>query len=170
MQVPITIQARKYGDRPHYEWSTTLLERTDSHIFVLAHYGRKLKHFTKGKTFTVENWTIECFPFDAWFTVSADIVDGQITQYYCNISEPARMEGDTVTFINLDIDLVCKRGKWEVVDEDEFELHSAQFGYPPALIAKVRQELANLQQRIERSQFPFDGSIECFISHIPSQV
>ncbi|SEN14408.1 DUF402 domain-containing protein [Paenibacillus sp. OV219] len=167
LSASVTIQARKYGDRPHYEWRTTLLERTDSHIFVLGHYGRKLKHFTKGKTFIVENWTIECFPFDFWFTVSADVINGKIAQYYCNISEPARMEGCMVTFVDLDIDLIYKRGKWEIVDEDEFVSHAAKFEYPPELIARVRQEVERLQERIALRQFPFDGSIERFIPCIP---
>lgn len=167
LSTSITVQARKFGDRPHYEWRTTRLEQTDSHIFVLGHYGRKLKHFTKGKTFTVENWTIEWFPFDSWFTVSADIVDGKIVQYYCNISEPARIDGNTVSFVDLDIDLVYRNGEWKVVDEDEFTLHAAKFGYPPELMAKVRQELERLEQRIALKQFPFDGSIERFIPRIP---
>ncbi|AZN40574.1 DUF402 domain-containing protein [Paenibacillus albus] len=167
LSTSITIQARKYGDRPHYEWRTTLLEQTDSYIFVLGHYGRKLKHYTKGKTFTVENWTIECFPFDSWFTVSADVINGEIAQYYCNICEPARMEGGTVTFVDLDIDLIHKNGRWEIVDEDEFEIHTEKFAYPPELVTRVRQEVERLQERIALKQFPFDGAIERFISRIP---
>ncbi|UUZ92913.1 hypothetical protein LJK87_48015 [Paenibacillus sp. P25] len=72
----ITIRALKYGNVPHYEWNTTLLELTDSHIFVLGERGRKLTHHTKGKEFIVEHRTIEFFSFDSWFTVSADMADG----------------------------------------------------------------------------------------------
>ncbi|MDF2964470.1 MAG: hypothetical protein K0S39_6205, partial [Paenibacillus sp.] len=81
----INIQAYKYGDRPHYEWETVLLEQTDTYILVLGEYGRKLKHHTKGKTFETYNWTLEYFSFVDWFTVSGDIRDGEIYQYYCNI-------------------------------------------------------------------------------------
>ncbi|BBI31231.1 DUF402 domain-containing protein [Cohnella abietis] len=165
----INIRALKYGDHPHYEWKTTLLERTDTHVFVLGHYGRKLQHYTKGKIFTVENWTIEFFSFDSWFTVSVDIVEGKITSYYCNISEPARMDGNKVSFVDLDIDLINKEGKWTVVDEDEFIVNSVKFSYPPDLIEKVRQELASLQKRIEMKSFPFDGAIEKFIEGIPQR-
>jgi protein associated with RNAse G/E len=164
----VRIQALKYGNRPHYEWETTLLERTDAHVFVLGQYGRKLRHYTKGKTFTVENWTIEFFPFDCWFTVSADIVDGRIAQYYCNICQPARMENDTVSFVDLDLDLVYRDGRWAVVDEDEFALHAVQFSYPPELIERAELELESLRERVRQQRFPFDGAIERWIGSIPA--
>lgn len=90
MDDEITIQVLKYGDHLHYEWTTKLLEKTETHIFVLGEHGRKLNHYTKQKIFTVDNWTIEFFSYDLWFTVSADVVDGKIDQYYCNINEPAK--------------------------------------------------------------------------------
>ena len=37
----ITIQAFKYGDIRHYEWNTTVVEKTDSHIVVLGEFGRQ---------------------------------------------------------------------------------------------------------------------------------
>ncbi|MBW5447587.1 DUF402 domain-containing protein [Cohnella sp. CFH 77786] len=166
MSTPVRVQALKYGNRPHYEWDTILLERSESHIFVLGEYGRKLHHHTKQRIFTVENWTLEFFPFDAWFTVSADVVGGQIQQYYCNINEPAKLEDNTVSFVDLDLDLIHRNGEWRVVDEDEFERNSVKFAYPDGLIHRAKLELANLQSRIQNKGFPFDGSLERFIDRI----
>ncbi|MEI7028167.1 DUF402 domain-containing protein [Paenibacillus sp. y28] len=158
----ITIQALKYGRRPHYEWSTTLLEKTDTYIVVLGERGRKLRHHTKGKTFTVEHQTIELFPFDAWFTVSADVMDGKPCRYYCNINEPATMKDNKVAFIDLDLDLVYRNGQWQVVDEDEFAANSVIFSYPEELIRRARVELERLQDRVRDRGFPFDGTMERF--------
>ncbi|MGG1552965.1 DUF402 domain-containing protein [Paenibacillus ferrarius] len=166
----IPIRALKYGNRPHYDWETTLLERGDAHLFVLGHHGRQLRHYTKGKTFTIDRWTVEFFPLDAWFTVSADVVDGRIVQYYCNICEPPRLEQDGVSFIDLDLDLIYRDGVWQVVDEDEFAEHTVKFGYPPELVNRVWQELAKLQARIASRQFPFDGSMERLVSQAPHEV
>ncbi|NHN34608.1 DUF402 domain-containing protein [Paenibacillus agricola] len=163
----ITIQALKYGGHLHYEWNTILLEQTDSYIFVLGEYGRKLSHYTKDQIFTVENWTIEFFSLDSWFTVSADIVEGKILQYYCNINQPATINGQVVSFVDLDLDLVYRNGKWAVVDEDEFASNTLKFGYPDELVKRARMELDSLQERIARKQFPFDGAIERFIRMIP---
>ena len=138
----ITIQAYKYGNRLHYEWETLLLEQTDTYILVLGEHGRKLKHHSKGKTFEVNNWTLEYFSFVDWFTVSGDIRDGDIYQYYCNINQPAKLvKNDVVSFVDLDLDYVYRDGIWKVVDEDEFENHSIQLSYPLELINSARQEL-----------------------------
>jgi protein associated with RNAse G/E len=163
----ITIQALKYGNLLHYEWNTTLLEKTDSHIFVLGEYGRKLNHYTKQKVFTVEAWTIEYFSFDSWFTVSADVVSGKIQQFYCNINQPAKIKDNTVSFVDLDLDYIQRNGEWKVVDEDEFESNAIKFDYPEALIYKARQELLGLKELIRKKLFPFDGSLEKFVDSVP---
>jgi protein associated with RNAse G/E len=80
----------------------------------LGEYGRKLHHHTKQKIFTVNNRTIEFFSFVSWFTVSADVVNGKIEQYYCNINEPARIDGNTVSFVDLDLDNIQRNGEWKV--------------------------------------------------------
>ncbi|WP_248924467.1 DUF402 domain-containing protein [Paenibacillus hamazuiensis] len=168
MDTRITVQALKYGNRLHYEWNTKLLEATDSHIVVLGEYGRELHHHTKGKIFTTENWTIELFPFDLWFTVSADVRNGVLYQYYCNINEPAVLRGTNVSFVDLDLDLVYRNGEWKVVDEDEFAANAVKFGYPEELIRRAREELKNLQHRVNAGLYPFDGTLERFIRFVPA--
>ncbi|UKS30710.1 DUF402 domain-containing protein [Paenibacillus sp. HWE-109] len=169
MSNQITIKALKYGNHKHYEWTSTVLERTDTYIIVLSEYGRKLHHHTKQKVFTVNNWSIEFFSFDSWFTVSADIMDGLIHQFYCNINEPAKSSPHEVTFVDLDLDYVRRQGEWLVVDEDEFLVNAVKFAYPDSLIQQARNELEHLRQRIQDNKFPFDGTIERFISCIPEQ-
>jgi protein associated with RNAse G/E len=169
MDNQITIQALKYGNLLHYEWNTTLLEKTDSHIFVLGQRGRQLHHYTKQKVFTMETWTIEFFSFDSWFTVSADIVHGEIKQYYCNINQPAKMDGHTVSFVDLDLDYIRINGEWMVVDEDEFESNAIKFAYPDTLIHQARQELEDLKERVRNNLFPFDGSLAKHIASVPSE-
>lgn len=164
----MNIQALKYGNRPHYEWNARLLEQNGDYVFVLAEYGRKLRHFTKNSVFTLNNWTIEFFSSSRWFTVAADIKDGRVVQYYCNINEPSVINGDDISFVDLDLDYVWRNGEWAVVDEDEFELHRVKLGYPEELVRRARTELEQLKQLVSRREFPFDGSIERLIERIPA--
>ncbi|MDR6551598.1 DUF402 domain-containing protein [Paenibacillus qinlingensis] len=168
MDNQITIQALKYGNLLHYEWRTTLLEKTETHIVVLGEYGRQLHHYTKQKVFTIENWTIEFFSFDSWYTVSADVVDGVLNEFYCNINQPAVMKGTTVSFVDLDLDYVKRKGVWQVVDEDEFAAHTIKFGYPVELVHQAEQALAALKEKVANKEFPFDGYLDKFITCIPS--
>ncbi|GLX65750.1 DUF402 domain-containing protein [Paenibacillus glycanilyticus] len=169
MEQTFRIKALKYGELLHYEWDTDLLEEGDGYVFVLGRYGRKLQHHTKQSVFTVNNWSIEFFSSKHWFTVSAGIVDGQINEYYCNINMPAVKNGNEISFIDLDLDLVQRGGKWMVIDEDEFAENAGKFGYPEQLIRQVREELAALEARVAAREFPFDGTIERLMAQIPQQ-
>lgn len=163
----ITIKALKHGGRPHYEWESRLLEQTEQHVVVLSEYGRPLRHHSKGRIFTIESWTIECFPSGLWFTVSADVIDGKISQYYCNVCKPSEVHGNQVSFTDLDIDYIYRDGVWRVVDEDEFAAHTIKYGYPPELVKQVREELRALQERVDDKRYPFDGTLERFVDAVP---
>ncbi|MHA6482613.1 DUF402 domain-containing protein [Paenibacillus sp. strain BS8-2] len=162
----VHIQALKYGNVLHYEWETELLEQRDDDVFVLAKHGRQLRHHTKNATFTINNWSIEWFSRKHWFTLSAVVADGRITEYYCNINQPALIGEGKVAFVDLDLDLVQRDGVWMVVDEDEFAHNAIKFGYPESLIAQAREELKRLQARIAAGEYPFDGTLEEWISHL----
>lgn len=84
-----------------------------------------------------------------------------------NINEPAKINGNIVSFVDLDLDLVQRNGEWKVVDEDEFESNAIKFSYPAELKQRARQELANLQLSIQNKVFPFIGTIQRFIDYIP---
>ncbi len=164
----IAVQAYKYGNRLHYEWESELLERTDDYALVLSEPGRKLTHYTRGKTFTMNSRTLEFFSLVDGFTVSGDVRDGRIHQYYCNINLPAQYENNRITFVDLDLDYVCRDGSWKVVDEDEFEQNRIRFAYPQEVVAFARRELLRLQERVERRRFPFDGALERWIPIVES--
>ncbi|GMK46599.1 UPF0374 protein YgaC [Paenibacillus glycanilyticus] len=169
MNHSVQIKALKHGDLLHYEWNTDLLEEGDGYVFVLGRYGRKLQHHTKKYVFTVNNWSIEFFSSKHWFTVSAAVVDGRINEYYCNINQPAIINGSEISFVDYDLDLVQRGGEWMVIDEDEFADNAIKFGYSEQLMKQVREELAGLQARVAERQFPFDGTIERLMARIPDQ-
>src|SRR3954452_17175663 len=58
------------------------------------------------------------------------------SEVYCDITTPARWEGDTVHVIDLDHDVVRRResGLVELRDEDEFDEHRTRFASPDALV------------------------------------
>ncbi len=162
----ILIRALKYGDRKHYEWQTTLLEQTDDYIIVKGEPGRVLHHFTKDKQFTMDNWSVEFFPFDKWFTVSVDIRNGEVEGYYCNVAQPAQFDCQVVSFVDLDLDLIQDGGVWSVVDQDDFLENQVKFCYPESLIKEIEARLEELRMLITRKEFPFDGFMEKYISEI----
>lgn len=164
MQNTLTILALKKGNIKHYKWNVTILEKHDNYIITKGEIERDLKHYTKGKTFTFHKPSLEIFFFKKWYTISANIKDEQIDSYYCNIAKPAKLIDDTLTFVDLDLDLIKNVAEeWKVVDEDEFKENSLKYSYTPQLIKQTKSELRNLQTLISKKGFPFDGSLNNYI-------
>lgn len=160
----ITISALKYGNRPHYDWQSTIIELTKDYVIVKSEPGRVLRHHSKQTEFVMNNWGVEFFPFKQWFTVSVDILHGKIEGFYCNIAQPAKLIGNCLSFVDLDLDLICDNdGEWKVVDEEEFMENMVKYSYTSEIIERVRLEMTNLQKRVIAQQFPFDGTIQQFI-------
>lgn len=159
----LTIEARKFDGRPHYSWDGDVLVQTEAYLLVANTPGRTLLHHRREAVYTYDNYSLEFYPLDADFTVGLDLErTGEVT-YYCNICLPPVLQGNTLSFIDLDLDLVHRDGVWTVVDEDEFLENQQLYDYPTDVIKRARASLLNLQQRIAQQQFPFDGFLDPFI-------
>lgn len=153
------MKSMKYPDIPHYEWKGRLLRKTPEYVMVLCESGRELKHHTKNTTFTIDVTSLEYFFFKEGYTVAMEIEEGKILSYYCNIAMPSMLNGNQLSFVDLDLDVVKRRNEdWIVVDEDEFEVNSVKYGYPAALKEYALMSLELLQNKVSKGLFPFDES------------
>lgn len=160
----IRIQAFKYPNILHYEWEGEILEHTNEYVLVLCKPERKLIHYSKKEVYTIHNLSLEFFSLREWFTVAMQIEHGKITDYYCNIATPSILNGDVLTFIDLDIDLVKRKGEdWKVVDVEEFEINRVKYQYPNELIENALAATESLKVMASKAIFPFDESLLQFM-------
>lgn len=153
----VQMKALKYPDIPHYEWQGELIQQTPDYILVLSKPGRKLIHHTKNAIFTIPHMTLEYFSLTEWFTAAMDIHHGKVVSYYCNVAMPSKREGDTIRFVDLDLDLLKTKGTgWEVHDSDEFEYNSEKYGYSLHLKSAALDSLAALKRKVADQVFPFN--------------
>ena len=166
----VIIYVVKYGDIPHYSWSSRIVDLKQDYIVVASKPGRTLQHFTRKTEFTFDSWAIEFFFFKQWFTVAAVVDDFEelsIDQYYCNIAQPAKYDGARIKFVDLDLDLIKKQDDpWQVVDRDDFQRNQKKYNYPKKLIKKTECELKKLKNRINNNDFPFEGTIKKYIKFV----
>lgn len=157
MNKVIHMKSMKYPDIPHYEWKGRLLRKTPEYVIVLCESGRELKHHTRNTSFTIDVTSLEYFFLKEGYTVAMEIEEGKILSYYCNIAMPSVLNGNQLSFVDLDLDVVKRRNEdWMVVDEDEFEVNSVKYGYPAELIEYAFLSLDLLQKNISKGLFPFD--------------
>lgn len=80
---------------------------------------------------------------------------------YVNIGTPPAWDGDRVTQVDLDLDVVRRLdGTVEVEDEDEFHDHRVRFSYPADLVANAERATAVAAELLRRRTEPFDVAPE----------
>jgi protein associated with RNAse G/E len=117
-----------------------------------------------GGSWKTTHYDITYWWFDRWFSVY-EFYDsrGQFEFFYVNIQQPSKLEGDTIQLVDLDLDLLVKHDlSWELLDEDEFQLHRLEYSYPPELLTQVRLTIDDVQTRIKGLDFPFRRQIGSF--------
>jgi hypothetical protein len=153
----VTVEARKYDGRIHREWRARLLAREGSVIIVEGVFEEEIRHPQLG-TITPGTLSTEYYWTDRWYSVFRfRQPTGELRNYYCNINLPAEFDGRVLTFVDLDIDvLVAPDFSRRILDEDEFAANAARYAYPAEVRDCVPRALAELIERIEGRDFPFD--------------
>jgi uncharacterized protein len=151
---PLVIQKLLYDGSKSYRWVGREIQRDEDHLFFTAVFerdGRDLGYvrFDKGDVF------YEWYYFDRWYNVfQVYSASGDLKGWYCNITAPAKVDGDELTFVDLALDLwVWPDHRYLVLDEDEFqELAQTQYSREDALAARVA--LTELIEKAEAATLP----------------
>jgi protein associated with RNAse G/E len=158
----MVVQKLMYDGSRGYRWVGQEIQRDADHLFFTAVFdrqGRDLGYvrFDKGDVF------YEWYYFDRWYNVFQIYSEaGDLKGWYCNITRPARVDGDELTFVDLALDLwVWPDMQYLVLDEDEFDELAAST-YSAEDIAAARAALAELIEQTEAGTLagrPFVGPV-----------
>lgn len=90
------------------------------------------------------------------------------SEVYCDITTPARWDGETVDLVDLDLDVVRRRqtGAVELRDEDEFADHRVRFGYPEEVVRNARAAARWLRDALHRGREPFGSAYLGFLGQV----
>ncbi len=162
----IRVLSTKYDGSHHYEQHGWLLEtpggEAGAPLRVLIEAGTELRSY-RGTFPAPMDFTILFWPGqDRWYNVEHNhqvLVrpDGRLsTSSYANVSTPAIFDGDTVRWVDLDLDVTVRGGLVELVDEDEFDEHRARMAYPKAVVTRAREAASELLRLATLATPPFD--------------
>ena len=158
MSRTIRVEKAKYDGTIQAAWKSELLDHAGSLLRSVVPSGKPVyvldrsRWVKSGKT----TCAVELYFEDRWYNVW-HLHDTTTALWYCNVSLPAEFDGETLRWVDLDIDIQCyPDGSLEVLDEDEFEQHRVELGYPDEVVEgalAARDEALRLaQERV----FPFD--------------
>jgi protein associated with RNAse G/E len=79
--------------------------------------------------------------------------DGRLKQIYIHIASPARVEDGVLIYTDYELDVVKRPGQpLRIVDEDEFEVATNEYGYSPEFCSACRQAVSEALQLAESWQ------------------
>ncbi len=162
----VRILSTKFDGSHHNDFEGWLLQDERStpteplRVFIAA--GTQLRSYrgtyTANLDFTMLFWP----DLDRWWNLEHNHwvfrrPDGRMTtQSYANVSLPATFDGETVRWVDLDLDVTVRDGVIELVDEDEFEEHRLAMRYPDDVVDAAREAAAELLRLAEARTPPFD--------------
>ena len=152
----IHVVSTKYDGSPHWEFDSFFVVEEGALLITTNFAGQELGNW-KG-SWTTPWDTRNHFWSDRWFNVMrCDLPrGGGLDHWYCNVTTPAVFDGETIRYVDLDLDVrVGPDGEVEVLDEDEFLDNSKRMGYAPDVIEHARRAVNELVELPQTGRFPF---------------
>jgi len=155
----------KYDGSAHRDYPARRFDEDDLGIWVGVTRGTPSVYH--GRQSVEQIPFVLLIPHHAWWTGMFN-PPPRTSEVYCDITTPARWEGDTVHIIDLDLDVVRRRasGLVELRDEDEFDEHREQFGYPDDLVAEARAAADKLMVALGDGSEPFAGRYRKYLQEV----
>ncbi|MEX2159741.1 MAG: DUF402 domain-containing protein [Dehalococcoidia bacterium] len=152
----IHVVSTKYDGSAHWEFDSFLVLEQAPLLITTNFAGQELGNW-KGNWVTPWD-TRNHFWSERWYNVMRcdRPRGGGLDHWYCNVTTPALFDGETVRYIDLDLDVsVGSNGEAQVLDEDEFLENSGRMGYAPDVIEYARRAVDELLELARTGQFPF---------------
>jgi len=158
----VLVDSRKYDGSPHRSYRAVLLGR-DEHGTWLGVGGEELAagNFKHPEPFVL------LVPEHAWWTAMFNPPPRR-TEVYCDVTTPATWAQGRMSVVDLDLDVRRRRGTGavEIVDNDEFELHSERYGYPAEVVGAARTAATWLESALTGGAEPFATGYKVWLDRV----
>ena len=122
MPQPLTVLKLNLEGRETWRYPATLLSQTGDSVTIEAFFNRPDLLF-HGILFGQGDRFVETYYSDRWYNIYEIHAreDEALRGWYCNVTRPATITPETISYVDLALDLlVYPDGKQLVLDEDEF--------------------------------------------------
>jgi protein associated with RNAse G/E len=152
----ITVRVLKHDGTEYRRWQAQLRTNEAGLIVLDAEFETDVSHELLGEIRRGTR-TVEYYWLDRSYNVFRFLnEDGSTRLWYCNINTPPEFDGSTLTYIDLDIDiLVQPDSSFQVLDTEEFEMNCRKYGYSQAEKDEAEKAVNELARMVKARQFPF---------------
>ena len=154
----ITVRAHKYDGSEHRSWNAKVLRREGSLLVLDATFDKEIKHDLLG-TIASGTRSIEYYWLDRWYNIFRFAEPtGELRSYYCNVNVPPAFDGQVLSYVDLDIDILVEPDfSYQILDVEDFERNAKLYGYSHEVQSNARRAVDELVNLIDTRQFPFDS-------------
>lgn len=152
----ITVRVLKYDGSEHRRWQARVSRHEGSLIVLDAQFDEEVQHDLLG-SISRGTRTIEYYWLDRWFNVFQFLEkSGQTKLFYCNVNQPPQLSGDTLTYVDLDIDVLVQPDfSYQILDLEEFAENAVRYGYPEEIKTGALTAVDELISAVAARHFPF---------------
>jgi hypothetical protein len=155
---PVRVRYTKWGGGPHWEWDATVLDVDEHGVWMHMPEGTHMSR--PGMSVREKVAWVALAPHDAPWLAGFYPAAKVVTVYVDMATVPRwnRLPEGTweVATVDLDLDVILTReGHLFVDDEDEFELHQVELGYPSEVIELARRSCDWVHAAIAGGVEPF---------------
>jgi protein associated with RNAse G/E len=154
----IEVRAYKYDGLLHRTWPAELLRQEGSLIVLDAKFADEVIHDLLG-TIASGTHSLEYYWLDRWYNIFRFAEpDGTLRNYYCNVNVPPTFDGKTLSYVDLDLDILVEPDlSYQILDVEDFERNAEDYGYSVEVQANARRAVDELVRMIETPAFPFNS-------------
>ena len=155
----VTVDKLNPAGEVRVTWTGRMLRRSEREVVLEAtftHSARDLGYVRLGPG----DRFVEYYYTDRWYNVMAiyNAGDGVFKGWYCNVTRPAQIDGDTITSEDLELDLFVAPDRVRMLrlDLDEFAARGFEVSDPPTHAAALAA-LDQLEHLAQAGMPPFDS-------------
>jgi protein associated with RNAse G/E len=153
----VEVRACKYDGLLHRTWPAELVRREGALIVLDAKFPDEVIHDSLG-TIAAGTQSLEYYWLDRWYNIFRFAQpNGELRNFYCNVNVPPTFDGQTLTYVDLDMDILVRPdSSYSLLDLEEFEANAVRYGYPTQVQASAQDAVNELLKMIRTRAFPFN--------------
>lgn len=152
----ILVRTYKYDGSEHRSWPAQVLRQEGSLIVLDAKFPDEVVHDLLG-IIAGGTHSLEYYWLDRWYNVFRFAQpNGELRNYYCNVNMPPAFDGEILSYVDLDLDILVEPGfSYQILDVGDFETNAQRYGYPDDVQTNARRAVDELVRMIQTREFPF---------------
>ena len=154
----ILIQSYKHDGSLHRTWNKGfVVESNEERVVLITDRTQVIE--ADGRRWMTREPAVYFLYYKQWFNVIAMLRKNHI-YYYCNLASPCVFDEEALKNIDYDLDVkVHPDYHYQLLDEDEYQQHSASMNYSPEIHTIMDYTLDKLIHMIERKEAPFQEDL-----------